>query len=149
QYIVFENGRRYVGDPGALDYQVTEYRHYAVLLQQGEGGPVVSKLEAIPTGTLLDSPEPKDWAELPWRLSFVLASLLLPMLAVAMSRFSFSERRYLPIFIAVLLYFIYSNLLGISRSLVIREKLPALVGLWWVHLVMLGGIVLILKYRTL
>jgi len=148
QYIVFEDGHRYVGTPGTRDYQITEYRYYAVLLQQGEGGPVVSKLEAISTGALLDSGQPKDWAELQWRLSFVIASLLLPMLAVAMSRFGFTERRYLPIFIAVLLYFIYSNLLGISRSLVIREKLPPLIGLWWVHLLMVGGIVLIIKHRS-
>ena len=36
RYIVFQNGRRYVGQPGALDYEITRYRSYGVLLEQGE-----------------------------------------------------------------------------------------------------------------
>ena len=34
RFIVFENGRRYVGKPGLLDYRITEYVKYGVLIEQ-------------------------------------------------------------------------------------------------------------------
>ena len=145
RYARFENGRRYVGVPGALNYQVTEYHAYAVLLQQGAPGTTADELEAIPTLNLLRQPSPAYLAELQWRLSAVIAALLLPLLGVAMNRFSFYEHRYAPVFVAVAIYFIYSNLLGISKTLCKRDQLPAIIGLWWVHLLMIGIVFLILQ----
>ena len=61
-----------------------------------------------------------------------------------MNRFSFYEHRYAPVFVAVAIYFIYSNLLGISKTLCKRDQLPAFIGLWWVHLLLIGILLLIL-----
>ena len=144
RYVRFEDGRRYLGLPGALNYQVTEYRAYAVLLQQGTPGTATDELEAIPTLQLLRQTSPAHLAELQWRLSAIIAALLLPLLGVAMNRFSFNEHRYAPVFVAVAIYFIYSNLLGISKTLCKRDQLPALIGLWWVHLLLVGVLFLIL-----
>jgi lipopolysaccharide export system permease protein len=147
RYVLFENGSRYVGKPGALDYQVTRYRNYAVLLQAGEQSAGEGELEGVPTGVLLKTDTPAHRAELQWRASFVIAAVLLPLLGVAMGRFSFNEHRYAPIFVAVFVYFIYSNLLGISKTLVKRGDLPDAVGLWWVHLLLIATIIVILKSR--
>jgi lipopolysaccharide export system permease protein len=144
RYVLFEDGRRYVGQPGALDYQVTEYQAYAVLLQQGAAGAVSEQLEAVPTLQLLRQPTPAHSAELQWRLSAIIAGLLLPLLGVAMSRFSFNEHRYAPLFVAVAIYFIYSNLLGISKTLFKRDQIPGYVGLWWVHALLICAVLLIL-----
>lgn len=144
RYVRFEDGRRYLGMPGALNYQVTEYRAYAVLLQQGMPGTTADELEAIPTLQLLSQTSPAHLAELQWRLSAIIAALLLPLLGVAMNRFSFNEHRYAPVFVAVAIYFIYSNLLGISKTLCKRDQLPAFIGLWWVHLLLVGVLFLIL-----
>ncbi|OGT84520.1 MAG: LPS export ABC transporter permease LptF [Gammaproteobacteria bacterium RIFCSPLOWO2_02_FULL_61_13] len=144
RYVRFEDGRRYLGLPGALNYQVTEYRAYAVLLQQGTPGTAADELEAIPTLQLLRQTSPAHLAELQWRLSAIIAALLLPLLGVAMNRFSFNEHRYAPVFVAVAIYFIYSNLLGISKTLCKRDQLPAFIGLWWVHLLLIGVLLLIL-----
>ena len=144
RYVRFEAGRRYVGQPGALNYQVTEYHAYAVLLQQGVPGNTADELEAIPTLHLLGQASPAYLAELQWRLSAIIAALLLPLLGVAMNRFSFNEHRYAPVFVAVAIYFIYSNLLGISKTLCKRDQLPAFIGLWWVHLLLIGVLLLIL-----
>jgi lipopolysaccharide export system permease protein len=149
RYVQFEKGRRYVGLPGRLDYQITEYRTYAVLLQQGTEAAAATELETIPTLELLRRPSPAHHAELQWRLSAIIAALLLPLLGVAMSRFSFSEHRYAPIFVAVAIYFIYSNLLGISKTLFKRDQLPGIVGLWWVHLLLIAALLLILRLPDL
>jgi lipopolysaccharide export system permease protein len=149
RYIVFRDGRRYVGTPGSLDFQVTEYRNYAVLVEQGAGGGAVATLETLPTGALLRSDAPAHRAELQWRISYVLAALLLPMLGVAMNRFGGAEHRYTQIFVGVLVYFVYSNLLGISRTLLKRDEIPPVLGLWWVHLALFAAILLLVWHEAI
>ena len=149
RYIAFQDGHRYVGKPGMLDYQITEYRTYAVLIEQNELTRAVNKLEAVPSLELIGSDLPTYKAELQWRMSYIFATLLLPMLAVALVGLSFRETRYVPLFIAIMVYFIYSNLLGISKTLIKRDDLPAMIGMWWVHLLLVLTIVAILKYPQL
>lgn len=149
RYVLFENGRRYIGLPGELDYQITEYRHYAVLLETGDRSAAQDELEELPTAVLVRGNSPMYRAELQWRVSFVVAAVLLPLLGVAMSRFGFNEHRYTPIFVAVFAYFIYSNLLGISKTLLKRDNIPGVVGLWWVHVLLLLTIIVILKLPEL
>jgi len=146
RYIVFRDGRRYVGSPGSLDFQITEYRHYAVLVEQGTGGGATATMETLPTSLLFGSDQPKHRAELQWRLSYVLAAVLLPLLAVAMNRFGGGEHRYSQMFVGVAVYFIYSNLLGVSRTLLKRDEISPFVGLWWVHVLMLAMIVLLVRH---
>ncbi len=146
KFILFEDGRRYTGASDSLDYRITRYKTYAVLVEQdGEASEYV-KLESLPTATLLGSDSPKHEAELQWRLSFVIASLLLPVLAVALSRYSFSEQKYLSAFVAVLIYVIYSNMLSIAKTLLKRDEIPAFIGLWGVHLALLVLIVLAFQF---
>ena len=149
RYIAFENGHRYVGKPGLKDYQITKYRTYAVLIDQNDELKTVEKLEGVPSLDLIGSKYPSYKAEFQWRLSYLLSTLLLPLLAVALNGLSFRETRYVPLFIAIMVYFIYSNLLGISKTLIKRNDLSALIGMWWVHLLMIAVIVIIFKYPRL
>jgi lipopolysaccharide export system permease protein len=137
RYILFENGRRYVGQPGMLDYEITHYRTYGVLLEQGDTAAIARGLDSMASSELWGSTIPSYRAELQWRLSYVVAALVLPLLAVALTRFQLGDQRYTPIFIGILVYFIYSNFLGISRTLLKRDDIPVYVGLWWVHLTLL------------
>ena len=149
RYVLFENGRRYVGDPGRLDYQITEYKRYGIFLDDATEASGYEDLESVPTGRLLQSSLPMHRAEWQWRLSYIIAAVLLPLLGVAMNRFAFSEHRYAPVFVAVFVYFIYSNLLGISKTLLKRDQIPAFIGLWWVHAGLLLAIVAIVKFPAL
>lgn len=133
RYIVFEDGRRYLGNPGDLDYEITEYASYSVLIQRREAASAVLELEALPTSQLLQAWTPANLAELQWRASSVLAALLLTLLAVLLNNVASRQKPYLTVFIAMLLYFVYSNLLGVSKTLLKRGELPGWVGLWWVH----------------
>ena len=137
RYIVFENGRRYIGKPGMLDYQITEYSKYGVLIETENVDSVASKLDAVPTSVLLVSELPIHRAELQWRISSVLACFLLALLAVLLNQFSLGQKPYVLIFISVLAYFLYSNLLSISKTLLKRDDISPYLGLWWAHIVLI------------
>ena len=149
KFILFNNGRRYTGSRDSLDYRITRYRTYAVLVEQGDMESRTVKLESLPTATLLSSDSPKHAAELQWRLSFVISSLLLPVMALALSRYSFSEQKYFSAFVALLLYIVYSNMLSIAKTLLKRDEIPAAIGLWWVHLLLAVLIVLFFQFPRL
>lgn len=134
RYIKFEDGRRYVGQPGGLDYRITEYKTYAILIETPEAVLSTAKRRSsIPTFVLLFSDVARNKAELQWRASSVFSCMLLSLLAVLLSQLSIGEKRYALIFISMLIYFIYSNLLGVSKSLLERGEIPSIIGLWWVH----------------
>ena len=149
RFILFENGRQYTKSQDSLDYRITHYRVYAVLVERGNAESRYTKLKALPTATLLGSDSPKHVAELQWRLSFVISSLLLPVLALALSRYSFSEQKYFSAFVAVLIYIVYSNMLGIAKTLLKRDAIPGFIGLWWVHLLLIVLIVLVFQFPRL
>ena len=143
RYIRFENGNRYVGTPGKLDYQVTRYQTYAVVIDEGDPEAAKGKLETIPTAELIGGDSVGYKAELQWRLAYVIAALLLPLLAVVLNRFSFGDNRYVSLIIGILIYLIYSNLLSISKNLVAHGSLQPWIGLWWVHILLLTSIAVI------
>jgi lipopolysaccharide export system permease protein len=146
RYIKFEDGRRYVGHPGGLDYRITEYKTYAILVEANEAIlKAANRPRAIPTSILLFSDAASHKAELQWRASSILSCMLLSLLAVLLSQLSLGEKRYVLIFISMLIYFIYSNLLGISKSLLKNDVIPSMMGLWWVHALLII-IMLVLYY---
>ncbi len=141
RFILFENGKRYDGKPGMQDYKITNYKTYAILIETGNVESVTTKLDAISTAKLLGSDLPMHKAELQWRASSIIACVLLALLAVMLNQFSLGERLYAPFIIAILIYFIYSNLLGISKTLLKRDVISSFLGLWWVHVLMILVIV--------
>jgi lipopolysaccharide export system permease protein len=146
RYIKFEDGRRYVGVPGGLDYKITEYKTYAILVEANEAAlKAANKAQSIPTSILLFSDVASHKAELQWRGSSFFSCLLLSLLAVLLSQSPLGEKRYALIFISMLVYFIYSNLLGVSKSLLKRDEIPSFIGLWWVHALLITAI-LVLYY---
>jgi lipopolysaccharide export system permease protein len=66
-----------------------------------------------------------------------LATLLLAVLAVLLSRTSPRQGRFAKLFIAILIFVTYYNSLGVAMSWVQRGLVPAVVGLWWVHVALL------------
>ncbi|MBM2829708.1 MAG: export transporter permease LptF [Gammaproteobacteria bacterium] len=137
RFIIFENGKRYSGTPGMLDYQITQYEKYGVLVETGEAAASTSIPETLPTSDLLGSDSALHRAELQWRISSILACLLLALLAVLLNQLSLGQKPYTLLFVSILIYLIYSNLLSISKTLLERDKISPLLGLWWVHMVLI------------
>lgn len=149
RFLELQQGYRYEGLPGSGEFSIIEYQTHAIRIQEQEVVRSDRKHKAYPTDELLD-PEGRhqfaeqyrwdfdelrryDHAELHWRLAMPLSVILLAMLAVPLSKTNPRQGRYAKLFIAILIYFIYSNLMGVGRSWIERDVVTAVVGLWWVH----------------
>jgi len=135
---VLYNGRRYEGVPGEKGFLVVEFDEHGIPVRSEAKKEFVPIIAAKPTLDLLTSSDPKDRAELQWRISMPLSVLVLALLAVPLSRSSPREGRYARIGVGLLVYIIYTNLQSIARVWVEREIAPPWVGMWWVHALVLA-----------
>lgn len=143
KYAVFNDGRRYVGEPGSLNYQITEYETYAIQTESATANSSAGKISSLPTMEIMLSDNKAHQAEFQWRLSLVFSCLLLSVLAILLVQSHAIERRNTPFVIGISIYLIYSNLLGIAQTLLKRDVIPAFIGLWWVHLVLIAVLFLL------
>ena len=69
---------------------------------------------------------------------------VLAFVAVPLSALRPREGRYARVAVAILLYFIYANLVSAAQVWIEKGRIPPAVGTWWVHALFLGaGLVLI------
>jgi lipopolysaccharide export system permease protein len=100
--------------------------------------------KAADTAELLGSDQPYDVAELQWRLSRPLAAVLLALVAIPLSRSSPRQGRGEKTFIAALVFAVYYNLSGLSRTWVEQGVVPPMPGVWWLHGLMLIVVIIML-----
>lgn len=143
RYIVLVDGRRYEGDPGAGNFKIIQFKEHAVLIRPQPVVPAERKRWAVSTQQLWGSSDVGDAAEIQWRLSMPLTAVVLAMLGVALSRTTPRQGRFGKLFNAILVYIIYSNLLAVARTWLERGLVPEWVGLWWVHLLFIGGVLVL------
>jgi len=146
-YMVATEGYRYQGIPGKNNFKIIQYKTYHVRT----GAPVFSGKnegeEVLSTRELLKSAwgNPKNIAELQWRISVPLSVLILGLLAIPLSRVKSRQGRYAHFIPAVLIYVVYANLLFVSRNWIENGVVPGWIGMWWIHLIMLGVALFMLK----
>ena len=133
RFVVLEDGHRYTGQPGGVNYVITRFEKHAVRIDDPGDDPGYRKLESIPSLELLQSGLPGYLAELQWRLSLPISVIVLAMLAVPLSRTSPRQGKYAKLFTAVIIYFIYNNAVGVAQKLVERGELHPWIGVWPVH----------------
>jgi lipopolysaccharide export system permease protein len=148
RFMLLENGYFYDGTPGRADYTITEFLEQGILLPDQTTIAPVLRERALPTGSLLNSPEPSHQAELQWRISVVLMLPILSLLAVPLSKVNPRQGRFARLVPAALLFGLYFMLLQVSRDAVDGGDLPVSIGLWWVHMCFTtAGIILMLRGR--
>ena len=87
--------------------------------------------KAESTVALFTSSLPEDRAEVQWRLSTPVSTLLLALAAMRLNRSRPREGKYARLPMAIGLYAIYFNLLGVNRTWV---EQGSVLSLWWVPL---------------
>lgn len=137
RYLVLNEGTRYVGQPGELAFQRTEFKEMRQWLEQRHAEPRPRKRDALPTGELLGAEALPLQATLQWRISLALLVLVSTLMAVSMARTDHRRGRYGKLFPAFLLFMVYLLLLNAAREAVAKGQLPAALGLWVVHLLFL------------
>lgn len=137
KYLVLTNGFRYEGKAGQQDFTIAEYASHSMLIEKGEKKQVRERHKALPTQLLWQRGELRDLAEIQWRTSSAIMTLLLCFLAISLAKTGPRKGRYAGFFPAILIYIIYSNLLGVTRAWVSKGVITPWLGAVWVHLLVI------------
>ena len=148
QVITLYDGERYEGTPGLARLRRMEFREHGIPIRLGDPAAGPARVETTPTAQLAASRAVGDIAELQWRLSMPIMALLLALLAVPLAELRPREGRYARIGYAILVYFIYVNLLTAARSWLEKGSLAAMPGLWWPHIGLLIVALLLLARQA-
>jgi len=132
-FMLFRNGQYYQGTPGQSDYRITRYEKHGIHIPENQLVRAITHNDEMSTLELWGSDKPYHQAELQWRLSIPLATLLLAILALPLSYTTPRRGRYSKLALAILIYLMYSNLLGVGETWVERQVVPPWLGIWWVH----------------
>lgn len=138
-YMVASNGYRYRGRPGDLHYEAVGFKTYGQAVISATDKLRSDEYNVIPTYRLLlhSVNNPPYAAELQWRISIPLAVILLGLLAVPLSHASPRQGRFKKLLPAVVIAIIYVNLLFMGKSWVENKHVPAWIGMWWIHILLL------------
>ena len=115
-----------------------EFSEHGIPYRLPEASEPELEARAMPTRELLLSNDLEAVAELHWRIGVPMATLILAILAVPLSRSQPRQGRYGRIGIGLLVFIIYFNLLSAGRSWLEQGSVPVSVGIWWVHGLMLA-----------
>ncbi len=131
--LVLVNGSRYEGDPGETDYRQMNFSRHSLRVASSKKTISPSSTEAMTTLELINLGSLKAWAELQWRLAIPLSILMLAFLAVPLSRINPRQGQFGKLFVGILVYVVYINMIAVSKSWVVSEKIPLYIGISWVH----------------
>ena len=132
------DGERFEGVPGGPEFRIVRFAEHVVPVQV----PVISSdairtLEARSTASLFDSRDASERAELHSRIAMPVMCAVLALLAVPLARLRPRQGRYARVWLAVVIFFLYVNLISVGKVWIARGTIPEFLGLWWTHAVVL------------
>lgn len=147
RFMVLENGVRYQRTYGKLDYTVIKFEQHGVRIREKSSVSKQKKHTAIPTLELIKKDALIYKAEFHSRLAPVLLCLLLSALAVPLSQTSPRQDRYFRLGLGLLVYIVVTNLINLGKTWITLGKVPSVVGLWWVHAMLLALVIVLLMQQ--
>lgn len=150
RYLNLHQGRRYEGQPGDADYQITEFQVYGQYLQPPDtSAGFRNKADAAPTSELWGARDLQSRATLQWRLSLPVLVLVVAFLAVPLSSTSPRRGRYVKMLPAIILYMLYLGALSGMRGAMEAGRWPLNPGLWIVPPVFIALALILLNTHNL
>jgi lipopolysaccharide export system permease protein len=116
------------------EFRIEHFAEQSIPVQVPVVSGVVKNLEAQPSRALWESHDLNKRAELHWRVAMPVSCVVLTLLAVPLARLRPRQGRYSRVWVAVVIYFLYQNLLTVGKVWISRGAVPEIVGLWWTHL---------------
>ena len=143
KFIALHDGALYEGEPGASNYRIMEFGVYNLRMAPKTNAVPRVTTEGLSTLALLNELDrPGANAEFHWRLGKALVLFVLALYALVFAYTDQRRGRMSNFFVAIVVYFVYSNLLGIGETMLQNGKIPPALGLWWVH----GGMAAVALY---
>lgn len=138
QTFVLYDGERYEGIPGDAKFRIIHFAEHGIPVNLPQVGNSEIKAGMKTTAAVRRSTDLLDRAEWHARLSSPVSVLVLGFLAIPLSRLRPRQGRYAKFGHFVLIYFVYAILITAARTWIERGIVPADIGLWWVHALMLA-----------
>lgn len=146
--IVFQDGSHYAMNLArGTDHFVT-FGSTILHLAPPHMPPAKYRRKAASTGHLLGSRQPADIAELQWRFSTGISTVLMALLAIPLSRIAPRRGKYGKVMAAIVLFFVLYNLSLIAKTWVEKEVVGAVPGIWWVTLLNVCLVAVLLPTRS-
>ena len=146
QILVFTDGYLYEFSRTGEEGRVIHFEQSAMSLEPKANLRLKYRVKAASTGSIARSDDSEEIAEFQWRLSAPLATVLLAMLGVPLSRSSPRRGKYAKVTTAVVIFAVYYNLSALTKKWVGNGVLDTLPGIWWIQL-LLAGLLLVLLWR--
>ncbi len=144
RFLVLQDGRRYEGVPGTSRFRVVEFAEHGIPYRLPSLENPDPLPRAMPLAGLLQAGELEHIAEMQWRIGVPLATIILGILAVPLSKTQPRAGRYGRLASGLLVFIIYLNMLSAAKAWIEQGSVSPLIGTWWVH-----GIVLFLALGLL
>ena len=142
--LLLREGMAYLLDRGGSRDQILRFGELSLRLAEPQ--PVVGyKRKAASTATLARSEETGELAELQWRLSRPLTTVLLALFGVPLSRTAPRGGRFSKILLAALVYALIYNASGLARTWVEHGVVGAIPGIWWINAAMVLVLVILAR----
>jgi lipopolysaccharide export system permease protein len=137
EYFVIQNGNRYQGNPGDLNFAVLKFAEYGIKINTRRLHESTTP-QSLSTLTLWKSKNMDDWVEFNWRIAMIISVAIVALLAVPISRVGPRKNKYSALIPGMIVVIAYINALVGGNILLKEGAIPPHWGLWWVHLIGLG-----------
>ena len=134
RYMMMRGCTHYVGNAGDADFKIIKYKDYGIHIDKKRVEAHLSE-ESKTVAELWSSARLVDQAELQWRFTLPLATIIVAVMALPLSRTDPRSGRYAKLAVALIMYLVYANLLGVGTTWIVQERVPVWVGTWWVHVI--------------
>jgi lipopolysaccharide export system permease protein len=148
EILVFTDGYLYQFSRKGEEGRVIQFEQSAMPLEPKENLQQKYRVKAASTGALLHSDDSEEIAEFQWRFSTPLATILLALIGVPLSRSSPRHGKYAKITTAVVIFAVYYNLSALAKKWVEKGILDTIPGIWSTQL-LLAGLLLILLWQPI
>ena len=133
QFLLLQDGTRFEGNPGSPEYTVVEFETYAIRLKQREAREIAIPVAGMQTRYLFRQNHFRIVAERHWRIAKPVSVITLILFALALSHVDARRSRVPAMMLAFIVYFAYTNMLGLAAAMTNKGKLDPQFGLWTVH----------------
>jgi lipopolysaccharide export system permease protein len=149
RFLVLSKGRRYEGEPGQAEYRIIRFDRYWIRLDPVEVKAEERKKSIRQRSTLelWKSAEADAHGELAGRLNVPFSVLVLALLAIPLSYVNNRAKRSYGLIVALLLFFIYHNLMSVTQTWIAHGKLGLMEGLLAAHLPAIVALAAFYAYR--
>jgi lipopolysaccharide export system permease protein len=141
KFLVLKNGRRYEGTPGALDFRIIDFERQKIRIEAREAAADEPSTRQLSTWALLSEPNAERMAECHWRIALPVAAMVLALMAIPLSFVNPRSGTSWNLILAIMVFFLYYNLLKSFEAWTILGKVPVWIGVTPVHLAMVALLV--------